>query len=104
VYDGFLYVSYATNKDDAQYTRVPISNITLGIQPIELEGGQRLFCMEGRQLHLLVANATMEIFDLNGRCCLTASGDTDLSQLPAGLFIVKMRTTGTTLTTKILLR
>lgn len=29
VHDGWLYVSYSTNKDDAQYTRVPVNNITL---------------------------------------------------------------------------
>lgn len=29
VHDGWLFVSYSTNKDDAQYTRVPVNNITL---------------------------------------------------------------------------
>lgn len=27
VYDGWLYVSYATNKEDAEYTKVPVSSI-----------------------------------------------------------------------------
>ena len=27
VYDGYLYVAYATNKEDVQYTRVPLSSL-----------------------------------------------------------------------------
>ena len=29
VYNGYLYVAYATNKEDVQYTRVPLSSISL---------------------------------------------------------------------------
>ena len=29
VYNGYLYVSYATNKEDVQYTRIPLSSISL---------------------------------------------------------------------------
>ena len=35
VHDGWLYVSYSTNKDDAQYTRVPISNISLNAAAVD---------------------------------------------------------------------
>ena len=45
---GYLYVSYATNKDDAQYTRVPLTAISLnasGIANVNVNGngngGQR---------------------------------------------------------------
>ena len=31
VHNGYLYVSYSTNKEAAQYTRIPINQITLGI-------------------------------------------------------------------------
>ena len=34
VHDGYLYVSYSTNKDDAQYTRVPLSSISLNAATI----------------------------------------------------------------------
>lgn len=37
VHNGYLYVSYSTNKDDAQYTRVPINNIALGINAAKVE-------------------------------------------------------------------
>ena len=29
IYENFLYVSYSTNKDDAEYTRIPIKEISL---------------------------------------------------------------------------
>ena len=29
IHDEYLYVSYSTNKDDAQYTRIPIKEISL---------------------------------------------------------------------------
>lgn len=35
VHDGYLYVSYATNKDDAQCTRVPLSGISLNTAIVE---------------------------------------------------------------------
>ena len=35
VHGGYLYVSYATNKDDAQLTRVPINNISLNMAAVD---------------------------------------------------------------------
>ena len=104
VHDGYLYVSYATNKDDAQYTRVPISNISLGIQPLLAKSAHKLFRMEGRQLHLYAAAAVVEVYDMKGKCCLTTGGDADLSLLPAGLYIVRVRTSQDVEAAKVLLR
>ena len=28
VHDGYLYVAYTTNKEDVEYTRVPLSSLT----------------------------------------------------------------------------
>ncbi len=28
VYNGYLYVGYATNKEDVEYTRVPLASLT----------------------------------------------------------------------------
>ena len=36
VYGDYLYVSYSTNKDDAQFTRVPIRNISLNTSGIDV--------------------------------------------------------------------
>ena len=36
VHDGWLYVSYSTNKDDAQFTRVPLSGISLNTSSIDV--------------------------------------------------------------------
>lgn len=34
VHDGYLYVAYATNKEDVEYTRVPISQLSTGINAV----------------------------------------------------------------------
>lgn len=36
VYGDYLYISYSTNKDDAQFTRVPIKNISLNTSGIDV--------------------------------------------------------------------
>ena len=35
VHDGWLYVSYSTNKEYAQYTRVPIHHISLNTSTVD---------------------------------------------------------------------
>ena len=36
VYGDYLYISYSTNKDDAQFTRIPIKNISLNTSGIDV--------------------------------------------------------------------
>ena len=54
VNDGYLYVSYATNKDDAQLTRVPLSSLMLinpnGIATVSTKASAdgRLYDLSGR--------------------------------------------------------
>ena len=90
VHGGYLYVSYATNKDDAQFTRVPINNIALGIQPA-LAQNHGLFSINGRQLSVN-GIADIEIYDVKGiRVLIKKSTDgADLSSLPVGLYVLKV--------------
>ena len=94
IHGGYLYVSYATNKDDAQFTRVPINNIALGIQPA-LAQNHGLFSINGRQLSVN-GIADIEIYDVKGiRVLMKKSADgADLSSLPAGLYVLKVRKAG----------
>ena len=94
VHGGYLYVSYATNKDDAQFTRVPINNIALGIQPA-LAQNHGLFIINGRQLSVN-GIADIEIYDVKGiRVLMKKSADgADLSSLPVGLYVLKVRRAG----------
>ena len=105
VHNGFLYVSYATNKDDAQYTRVPINNISLDVTPaIALSGN--LFQVSGRQLTTTGEPASIEVFDAKGCCVMTAAATTsaDLSALAAGLYIVSVKDGRDAETRKIVLK
>lgn len=104
VHQGWLYVSYSTNKEAAQYTRVPINNISLGVK--KLTTGE-LFSISDRRL-TVNCNARIEVYDLRGCCMLAttvAKGETaDLAALPAGLYVVRVRTSNTTSNQKVMLR
>ena len=70
VHDGYLYVAYATNKEDVEYTRVPISKLSTGI------------------------NAVVDDISKNNAAVYTISGvmvrraGQSLEGLPKGLYIV----------------
>lgn len=70
VHDGYLYVAYATNKEDVEYTRVPISKLSTGI------------------------NAVVDDISKNNAAVYTISGvmvrraGESLEGLPKGLYIV----------------
>lgn len=90
VHEGYLYVSYATNKDDAQFTRVPINNISLGISPA-LAQTSHLFTLDGRML-IAALPSSIEIYDTKGACISVwrNAATADLSQLKAGIYVVKV--------------
>ena len=55
VYGGYLYVSYATNKDDAQLTRVPLSNIaqnaaSVGAVPANIPADGAIYNLAGQRV------------------------------------------------------
>lgn len=95
VYGGYLYVSYATNKDDAQFTRVPINHISLGIQPHTLAQDNAIFTIKGRQLSV-DGIADIEVYDTKGICVFMkkSTDGANLSLLPAGLYVLKVRKAG----------
>ena len=108
IHDGYIYVSYSTNKDDAQYTRVPINNIALntnGISPASASNSDS-FALNGRLLQLNGSQpAAIEVYDLKGTRAYTAVSDkADLSSLPAGIYVVRVKNAAGTKTQKVLLR
>ena len=104
VHGDYLYVSYSTNKDDAQFTRVPLNGISLGVRPVMVQNGE-LFRMEGHRLWVN-GQSVVEIYDLKGFCVFTSTveTETDLSQLPAGFYIIKVMGTKGQERSKILLK
>lgn len=104
VHDGYLYVSYATNKDDAQLTRVPLNNIMLGIGSPMIAAND-LFTISGRHISL-THRGTVEIFDLRGTLVLGLNDITEtcLEALPSGLYAIRIMSNGATVTRKVMLR
>jgi hypothetical protein len=111
VHDGWLYVSYATNKDDAQYTRVPINNISLNTGIAALSGDGAEVVLKGRSLHVSAVGRGIKVsvFDLSGTCRFSEeTADSEavftLDGCPTGICLVRIQTSTGTITRKLLLR
>lgn len=113
VYNDYLYVSYATNKEDAQYTRVPLSSMVLDTStfnpPIIDHVSNSL--SENRNIKILfdangIINISMQDFTHEGIVSIfNVSGQLvyrskiynqemryDMKQHAAGIYIVDVRT------------
>lgn len=99
LFDGYLYVSYSTNKDDAQFTRVPVSNLTASISSVTNDG-----CMmfEGKRLVITGGAASVAVYNISGIAVVkTVESVVDLSELPAGVYIVRVTIKDKIITDKI---
>ena len=100
VHDGYLYVSYSTNKDDAQYTRVPLSAITSGISPLTAADSPLAIALDGRTLTVssqTQGTVTLDVYTLSGMRCLHAVADGSparfsLADCPAGVCLLRIHT------------
>ncbi|MGN0221600.1 MAG: exo-alpha-sialidase [Prevotella sp.] len=66
----YLYVSYSTNKDDAQLTRIPIKNLSLNSTDVnDILASDESISIIGRTLkiHTRTACCIVEILDISGR-------------------------------------
>lgn len=110
--DGWLYVSYSTNKDDVQYSRVPITQIALNTSGIELATtDQEGITIEGRMLHISSASniSLVELYDLSGKnrkhCNVSGRNlSISLDGNAAGIYVVKAITGKGVITKKIVLK
>ncbi len=110
--DGdFLYVAYALNKEDVQYTRIPLNSVSLPASVTDIDAGRRVIGVVNGILYVdceteIVKN--IEVYNISGACCLThsyarSSCECDLSDLRRGLYVVKVTTDSAIHTSMILL-
>lgn len=101
VHDGYVYVSYSTNKDDAQYTRIPVDNLVAGIKPV-LRNEE--LTLNGRQLTVNDGASCIEIYNISGTAVIkTFASTVDMSALPSGIYIIKISASGKTSANKLAL-
>lgn len=109
----YLYVAYATNKEDVQYTRVPLANIQLnalasvdGIEAVKptisLAGGNVLSVTQPTY-----GNVSVSIYTISGVSVMTHSTVSDylrcdLTSLPSGIYIVRVNTDSGTYSQRIM--
>lgn len=110
VAEDYLYVAYATNKEDIQYTRIPLKNISLNggnasIDDIESnKSGLTINLSSGKMLSVTQTNnipVSINIYSISGICVmeLNESSDyvkCDLSSLPTGIYIINAKNKYTT--------
>lgn len=102
VHDGYIFVSYSTNKDDAQFTRVPISNLKSGLTSVSVNELMRL---DGNRIIFNDASSgEVEVYDIAGITLLKKAGTViSLADLPSGIYILKATSGGKTMTRKLAL-
>lgn len=106
VHGGYLYVSYSTNKDDAQYTRIPVSSISCGIS---LPNATTPYSISGKTININSDEVLqLNITDLSGRVVYNTSGadstTVNLTFLPKGIYIITAKTLQGVLSQKIMLK
>lgn len=114
VYGDYLYVSYATNKEDVQYTRVPLKSISMNTNGVENVSMERdvIHVDQGGLLTVDIPEASMitiDMYSIQSTHVLSvqfAGGHVtrDISSYPAGLYIINVKTPDGSFTKKILLR
>lgn len=109
VHDGWLYVSYSTNKEAAQYTRIPLDRLT-AIEKTAI-AGQAEFCLDGRELWVdaPAGNMTIDVYDVSGiRRFHAVSHDNraqfSLDGCPAGVCLLRISTAQGAIVRKIILK
>ena len=102
VYNDYLYVAYATNKEDVQYTRVPLSSISLngsgGITAATTPDTEVI--LSGNELCIRLASESymeIEVYNVSGHCVarFEAYGKVsrhDTSALAKGVYVVRVIT------------
>lgn len=93
VWGDYLYVAYATNKEDVQYTRVPLQSIQLvsnGIGSITSQGD---------------AATTVQVYTTDGRLTTTVrTAQEATASLKRGVYIIRATTGNTVSTRKVVVK
>lgn len=115
VYDGYIYVAYATNKEDVEYTRVPLSSIQLNassVKALNVVGGLSVYLSGSRTLSVVSDKSRsldITLYNITGSSVLSfavdgTSADYSLEGLPAGVYMVRVKSTDKVITRKVMLK
>lgn len=110
----YLYVAYATNKEDVEYTRVPLSSIRLNASAIASlhRADDAVYMSVGRVLNVLLQQASpmqVSLYNVAGSCIAQfeargTGASWQLDGVPAGVYIVRVKTAAGLLIRKISVR
>ena len=113
VWKDTLYVSYSTNKEDVQYTRVPLTSLVVDTSTVDISTSVpfsdvqpdsrniKIYFNENRIINIAfqehLSHGIVSIFNLNGqllhyRKIYNSNLYIDMKQYPAGTYIIDVRT------------
>ena len=110
----YLYVAYATNKEDVEYTRVPLASIQMNAESISTmkQEGESVYVTDKTVLNVILPKSQamhVGIYNVAGGCVANfkAQGrlaSWNLTEIPMGIYIVRVRTVNGILVRKISLK
>ena len=110
----YLYVAYATNKEDVEYTRVPLASIQMNAESISTmkQEGESVYVTDKKVLNVILPKSQamhVGIYNVAGGCVANfkAQGrfaSWNLTEIPMGIYIVRVRTVNGILVRKISLK
>ena len=113
VWKDTLYVSYSTNKEDVEYTRVPLTSLVVDTSTVDISTSVpfsdvqpdsrniKIYFNENRIINIAfqehLSHGIVSIFNLNGqllhyRKIYNSNLYIDMKQYPAGTYIIDVRT------------
>lgn len=113
VYGDYLYVSYATNKEDVQYSRIPLSSISLltGIDQMQ-ENKRPSIMICGKNLMVKTSQTQkikVQLYSIDGNLIgvwedVTANTECNMDNCPEGIYLVRVISEKGIFTQKVILK
>jgi hypothetical protein len=98
----YLYVAYSTNKEDVQYSRIPLNSISMNTSAVEgiTRNDVSIYLTSDRKLAVNTSDnsiMTIDVYGMQGTRVLAFTADGthvmhDVSALSKGLYIVRVKT------------
>lgn len=110
----YLYVAYATNKEDVEYTRVPLASIGMNAESVSslTQNTETVYVTDGCVLNVVFQKRQsihVNLYNVAGACVadLEAQGNSAswrLTEIPEGIYIVRVKTTNGIFVRKIVIK
>lgn len=105
IWNDYLYVSYATNKEDVELTRVPVENLVFvetAVDELKSNSDQlRIKVNSAKQAYVILTSGKstgeVDIYNLSGKLMFSTTLENgqariDMSASPSGIYVTRVKT------------